>query len=313
MKNANSKKLTFGAMMIALFAILLVLAVYVPIVNIVAALFVVLPIAWYSALYDRAAAMFVAFGGLIVSFLIGGVSVLPLASLFIIVGLVIGDAIRRGKSKLYLFMSTSIISLLVVSIMYYMFVQFFEIDLVRESIAASQASYEAYSEWAKANLEVSPISEKQYDDSFVMLQSVIPALITLNVFFVVFLILSANLPVLRRLGLNVPRFAPFKDMRLPRSILWYYLVVLSVSLFGSPEKGSALYVILMNFNVVLWILLIMQGISLLFYYIHEKGLPNVLKALVVLFSVPLYSFVMLIGILDLGFNIRSYITGKNSK
>ena len=102
-------------------------------------------------------------------------------------------------------------------------------------------------------------------------------------------------------------------MRLPRSILWYYLIVLSISLFVSPETGSTLYVIIMNFSIVLWILFVMQGISLLFYYIHEKQLPNMLKVVVVILSIPLYTFIMLIGILDLGFNIRSYITGKNQK
>lgn len=163
------------------------------------------------------------------------------------------------------------------------------------------------------NLGVASISEKDLLAMFTMLETVIPAIVTLSVFFTSIILLSFNLPILRRLGLAVPKFAPFKDMRLPRSILWYYLIILSISLFASPEVGTTLYVIITNFSVVLWILFVLQGISLLFYYIHEKGLPNILKVVVVLISIPLYSFVLLIGILDLGFNIRSYVTGKNNK
>lgn len=313
MQNLQARKLTFGASMIAFFVLLLVLAVYVPIVNIVAVLFVVLPIAWYSALYDRASSIFIGIGGCVVAFIIGGVPILPAAFIFAVLGIVIGDAIRRKQSKLYLFMSASMIGLLVVSVLYYIFVQFFDIDMVREVLDSREVSYRGYIEWTKENLEVSPISEKEFNARFDMMEYVIPALITLAVFFSMFMILLVNLPILQRLGLNVPRFAPFKDMRLPRSILWYYLIVLFISLVGSPEVGSKMYVVTLNLSVVLWILFILQGISLLFYYIHAKGLPKITKAVVVLLTIPLYSFVMLIGILDLGFNIRSYVTGKNIK
>ena len=89
---------------------------------------------------------------------------------------------------------------------------------------------------------------------------------------------------------------PFRDMRLPRSVLWYYLIVLLISLFVKPTIGSTLYVIVLNFSFVLWILFVMQGISFLFFFIHEKGLPNMLKVVVAIIAIPFYSIVILLGI-----------------
>lgn len=313
MPNSKSRKLTFGAMMIALFSILLVLIVYVPVLNMVALLFAVLPIAWYSATYDRPSSILVVIVGCIISFILGGFTLLPIAFVLAVVGLVLGDAIRLKKSKLYVFMATSIAMLILTAVMYLISVQFLAIDPIKESLDMTQDNYKEYNSFAKEMTGQAPISEKDITQMVEMLGYVIPAIVTLGAFFTTFIIISVNLPLLRRFRIDVPKFAPFKDMRLPRSILWYYLIVLSISLFVSPETGSTLYVIIMNFSIVLWILFVMQGISLLFYYIHEKQLPNMLKVVVVILSIPLYTFIMLIGILDLGFNIRSYITGKNQK
>lgn len=313
MKNTQSRKLTFGAMMVALFSILLALAFYVPVVNIVASLFAVLPIAWYSATYDRSSSILIVIVGIVISFLIGGIMMLPLSLTFAVLGLVMGDAIRTKKSKLFLFMSSSLAVLITSAIQYILSVQFFGIDIIRESLDMLNESYRSSMSFAEDITGQAPIDEKELAKMFKMMEYTIPAVVTISAFMTTFVIVSMNLPLLRRFGVNVPTFAPFKDMRLPRSILWYYLGVLSVSLFASPVEGSTLYIIITNFSVVLWILFVLQGISLLFYYIDEKGLPNIVKVLVVVLSIPLYSFIMLIGILDLGFNIRSYVTGKNSK
>lgn len=313
MQNFQAKNLTFGAIMIALFSLLLVVAVYVPFINMVASLFVVLPIAWYSAVFDRTSAIFIAISGCVLATVIGGIPLLPAAIIFAVLGVVIGDAIRLKRSKLFLFMSSGLAVLLTTSMLYLLFVNFIGVDIVRESIALSKDAYKEYIEASTKSLGTAPISEKELMSAFDQVEYSIPAVVTISVFFVTFIIQTVNLPILKRLGLHVPQFAPFKDMRLPRSILWYYLIVLTVSLFAAPVEGSMLHIIILNISVVLWILLVLQGVSLLFYYIHEKGLPNLVKVIVVFLTIPLYSFVALIGILDLGFNIRSYVTGKNRK
>src|SRR5690606_35416704 len=99
--------------------------------------------------------------------------------------------------------------------------------------------------------------------------------------------------ILKRLGITVPKFQAFKDLRLPRTILWIYLIVLTIQLFVRPELGTSLYVITFNFSLVLWVLLTIQGISFLHFVLDAYRAPKFLKGLATIFAIPLYNFVML--------------------
>lgn len=314
MPNNQTKKLTHGAMMIALFTILLAIAFYVPLISVVASLFVVLPITWYSATYNRSSAIFVAIVSCIISFFLGGgILIIPLALTFAVLGVVLGDALRTKKSKLFLLISSSFAVLVTSAIQYLVSIKFFEIDIIKESINLIDESYSTSIEYTEKLTGKALISEQDLNLMFETIQAAVPALVTISVFFTTFILITVNLPILKRLGVDVPKFAPFRDMRLPRSVLWYYLIILLISLFVEPTIGSTLYVIVLNFSFVLWILFVMQGISFLFFFIHEKGLPNMLKVVVAIIAIPFYSIIMLLGILDLGFNIRGFVTGKNKK
>ena len=148
---------------------------------------------------------------------------------------------------------------------------------------------------------------------FDYIEMTIPASITLGVFLLSFLMMNVTLITFKRLKMEVPQFEPFKNMRLPKAVLWYYLIVLTINLFMRPEVGSTLYVITLNMSVVLWVLLTIQGISLFFYMIHAFNYPSFFKVLTVFMSIPLYSFVVLVGIVDLGFNVRQFIDEKSQK
>ena len=89
---------------------------------------------------------------------------------------------------------------------------------------------------------------------------------------------------------------------------------MSINLFARPEVGSTLYVITLNFSMILWVLLTIQGLSFILYFLDKKvKVTNFLKVLVTLLAIPLYSFVILIGIIDLGFDIRSLVKDKVQK
>ncbi|HEY4623447.1 MAG TPA: DUF2232 domain-containing protein, partial [Solibacillus sp.] len=72
MQNNQSRKLAHGAMMIALFTVLMAIVFYVPIANLLAAVVAPLPLIWYSAHYDRKSSLFVTIAAIIVTFFIGG-------------------------------------------------------------------------------------------------------------------------------------------------------------------------------------------------------------------------------------------------
>lgn len=313
MPNNQTKRLAHGAMMIALFTIFIAIAFYVPIISLVATLFAPLPLAWYSAKYNRKSSLLVAFIGCIITFFFGGLLIIPFSLIFAAVGFVIGDALRLKRSKVFLLMSTGMTVLITFAIQYVISLKLLETDFIKESMVLMRESYEKSIEISQNLTGQVAIDEKTLNIMFDTMEILIPASITIAVFFFSFIIISLNLPMLKRLGVNVPKFSAFKNMRLPKAVLWYYLIVLTINLFISPESGTALYVICLNFSLILWFLLTLQGISLIHFILDAYGSPKFLKVLATIMAIPLYSFFVLIGIVDLGFDIRSIIKGKIQK
>lgn len=312
MPNNQTKAITQGAMMIALFLILLALAYYVPIISIVAFFIAPVPLAWYSAVYNRKTSIGVTCLAIVMSILIGNIMILPFALILGAVGFIIGECIRKRKSKVYLFLATGLTILITFALQYMMLVRFFNVDFIAESLKLARESYEkslAYS----TQLTGQEIPKEQMMAMFETLEATLPASITMTVFVIAFIMIAVMLPVLRRLRLDVPKFAPFRDMRLPRAVLWYYLIVLTVNLFVQPEIGTWLYMVMLNLSMLLWALLTLQGISFIHYVIDTFRYPTYLKVLATILAIPLYSFVVFLGILDLGFNMRNFVKEKSEQ
>lgn len=313
MPENKTRRLTQGAMMIALFTILLAISTYVPLINIVTVWFVPLPLAWYAAKYESKFSLAAIAISIILSLLIGGLLALPQAVLFGIVAFIVGYGIRKQKSKGFLFLSTSLASLVVISVEYVIAVRFFHMDFIKQMIETARKSYEKSNELTKAMTGQAPLSSEQIETMINTIQISMPTLIILCVFAFAWLMISVQLPLLRRLSLNAPKFKPFKDLRLPRAMLWYYLAVLAITLFIKPAEGTFLYVIVLNLSFLLTILFLIQGISFIHFIINQKGWPKWTAVVATILAFPLSSFVTLIGIADLGFQLRELISDMTRK
>ena len=310
MPNNRSKQLAQGAMVVAIFAVLIAISYYVPIIRIVTFAVAPFPIAWYSTSVERSQAVLLTIIAIVFTFFFGGLFIIPLAIVLGIVGLVIGDAIRLKKSKLYLLISTSITLLFTLSFMYVISLKLLEVDVIKRSFELMRESYMQIFEMSEQVTGQVSTTKEQLNEAFNMLNTIIPASITITVVLLALALISINFAILKRFKIDVPKFSQFKSMRLPKAVLWYYLIVLVITIFVNPDVGTTLYVIILNFSVVLWVLLTLQGLSFIYFLIDKKNLPKFLKVLAAFFSVPFYSFVLLIGVLDLGFDIRQFMTTK---
>lgn len=311
MPNNQTKAMVQGAMMLAIFLILLVFAVYVPLINLIAFILAPLPIAWYSATYNRKTAIIFSFVAVLASMLVGNIIILPFSFTLAIIGFMIGDSLRLRKTKVYLLLSTGIAFLMTLAIMFLILTRFLNIDF-SEQMNVSRETYEEYINNSSQFIG-QELPKEQILQTLDAVQLTLPAGITLTVFLITFIIIEVNLLVLKRLQIPVPKFPPFNKLRLPRAVLWYYLIVLCINLFVQPEIGTTLYVIVLNMSMILWILLTLQGISFIHYCIDVFNYPRYLKVIVTILAIPLYSFIILLGIVDLGFNIREFIKGKSQK
>ena len=311
----QTRKLAHGAMMIAIFTVLMAIVFYIPMANIIAAIIAPLPMIWYSANYDRRSSFLIAIIAVIVTFFIGGLLLIPASLIFAAAGVAIGDAIYNKKSKVFMFISTSIVLLVTFAIQYVISLRLFEVDFIRDSMELMKTSYiESIKMTEKLTGQATPKEVMDNMNNMLnTLEMTLPASITLAMLFVSFIIITVNLPILKRLKVDVPKFAKFSELRLPRSVLWYYLIALSINLFVQPEPDSSLAFIMLNISIVLWLLLTLQGISFIHFAIDAFGYPKFIKVLSTIVAIPLYSFVILIGIIDLGFNARDYIREKSQK
>lgn len=313
MPKTKNQALVYGAMMTALFVILLFITAFVPVVSFFTAFITPLPVMWYSAKFERNQALLVTTVSILVGSLLGGILVIPAALSFAVIGLIIGMAIQANYNKVSLLMATGLTVLGITVVMYVALMQFMGMDVIKEMLTMTRESYITMNEAFLATSGKEAMSVADINQLMTMLEALIPALVAMSSFLMAFLMLTINLPILQRLGITTPKFAPFKDMRLPHSILWYYLVVVTIKLFVNPEVGTTIYTITYNLDVVLSVLLVLQAFSLIHYYLASRGVSKTVGTIICVLLVPLFPLLVLVGVLDLGMDIRSFITNKIKK
>lgn len=307
MQNEQTRQLTQGAMMAAVFTVLLAISVYVPLLQIISSLFLALPIAWYSAKYGgKASALFSAVC-LVLTFIVGGLLSLPLALIHIPLGLVIGLSIYNRKSKLFMFMAASMVLLISVIVQYVASIALLGINVLEEAMTEMKNSFEQTSALMESFGTLPEDYTENANQFLLAMETLMPTWLVLGVFMGTWIMFLLLLPVLKRLGTEVPVFPPFRDMKLPKSVLWYYLIVIVVPLFSEFQPGTMPYMILMNATVMLQFLLFLQGISFYHFYIKQEGWPKWVTVIVTILAIPLQSFTSIVGIVDLGFDIRGWV------
>jgi uncharacterized protein YybS (DUF2232 family) len=309
----NARKITYGAMMIAVFAVLLAVSLYIPLVGSITMFFIPLPIILYRLKYDRASSLLVWVSGIVLSLLIGGVLLAPFAFVHGFLGLVIGESVRMGKTKLYSFMATGL-TLLISGMMIYvgavLFLGFNAIDVLRTAI---QESKEQTSSIMSKYGSLPDNYDETFDLALGMYEYTIPSLMILFVFTLAFIILTLNLGVAKRLGFDVPKFPPFREFKLPIITVILYGVILLITFFTDMKPGTNLHLIITNATVILRFLFLLQGISLIHYYVNEKKLPKVATVAATIFALMLTPITTMLGILDTGVNIRAWLSKDKLK
>lgn len=313
MQRNQTNYLTYGSMMIALFAILLAMSVYVPVLGFFTSFIVPLPLAWYSAKFERKQAVFVTVIAIIISFVIGGVFGFIFGLLVGPLGFLIGYAIQAKKSKLYMLMSTGLFLLLMTAVQYIISILFLNMNVLKQLITTIEVYYEQLGNIMSSFGQLPEGYDELVEQSIMLIESIMPSYFIGGVFISAWLYLIINLSLLKRLKLSVPKFPKFMDFRLPKAVLWYYLIVSIFSLFVSFDVGTFGYLALVNAALILRALLFLQGVSLIHYYFYIEGWPKWSMILATIFAVPLYTFTIIVGVLDLGFNIRGFIKDRYKK
>ncbi|MFE8704093.1 YybS family protein [Cytobacillus sp. FJAT-54145] len=312
MKNVH--KLTEGALFLAIFAVLLLITLYLPVLGIVVNLFLALPFILFAAKNDRKSSLVFLVASILISLIVGTFLAIPLALAYGLTGIVMGDFIREKKSRVAVFISGSLVFLVSLVIQYAVAVALFEMDFIKESILVFKESVSMSVEMLN-NLGQTPNETlvEQLEASVEMMESLIPSLFVMASFLIVFLIQLVSFPIIKRFGVDIAGWKPFRELQLPKSLLWYYLITLVASLMINPGEGSFFFLAIVNLSFVLQFFMIAQGLAFVYYISYIKSFPKAIPIIitVLMFFIPIVLYIVrILGIIDLGFDLRKRIGEK---
>jgi uncharacterized protein YybS (DUF2232 family) len=307
----QTRAITEGAVMLAVFTILLLITLYFPILSLISTFFLPLPFFLYNVRHSEKNSLPFFLAALVLSFIAGNVVGISLAFTYGAVGWTMGWLVKKKESWNTTLLVSSLVFALSTVIQYAIAVTVFQFDFIKETMTLVRSSYEQSIQLLKRLGQQPPADMmNQINDMLELIQTLIPSFIVMASIMAVFFIQLILFPIVRRFQVEVPKRTPFRNIQMPKNILWYYLVTLVLTLVLNPEKGTTMFWVLFNLATIFGLLLFIQGCSFLLYYRYQKKLPTVFSFIFVLFALLFLPLVRLLGIIDLGFDLRKRIQTK---
>ncbi|TDL79229.1 YybS family protein [Peribacillus frigoritolerans] len=307
MKRVNV--LTEGAILLALFTVLTLMTLYLPLFGAFLMVFLPLPFILYTVRHGIKAALTLMAASIFITLIVGSLFALPLTLTYALSGIVMGYFYQKRQTAGALIGGT-IAFLISFVVMYAASAAFFQIDPIEEATGGMNETIEmAKSMMAAIGQEANEAAINQLEEQMKYIGYLIPSLLVSVSFIFALLSHAVTVPVLKRLKIQLMPLKPFREWKLPSSIVWYYLIV-SFLLFLNLDTGSFLYIAAVNLLFVLQVLLVVQGFSFIFFYSHVKKYSKAIPVTAVILSLilPILMYlVRILGIIDLAFNLRGRV------
>ncbi|MDH6599178.1 YybS family protein [Bacillus aerius] len=312
----QTKALVEGAIMISIFAVMTLFYLYVPLLAIIFFMAAPIPIILYTIRHGLKKGIAAGAIGIVISFLIGSINGLLSAPMLIAVGVGMGVFYSRRQPGQAI-ITGALIYLFSFLIYFVVSVQLFQVDI----LGVAKESIDQIMPMVESTLKQSGTSDQDIAKQLKQFREMKDtALNSLPVTLLIFVTLMSFVnhwfvrPLIKRFVPDMPALKKFKDMRLPKSMVWYYLLTLLLMLI-QPEKGSFLSLVQTSAFQILFILVLIQGFSFIFYYCHEKNISKVVPIFAVVLTIlfpPIGVIVRIIGIADIGFDLREKVKTNNS-
>ncbi|RAK20556.1 uncharacterized protein YybS (DUF2232 family) [Anoxybacillus vitaminiphilus] len=306
----NTYVLTEGAIQLAIFLVLFFVSLNIPLLGAVAALFLSLPFIIFTIRHGIRNGLLLLFVSLIISSVIGSILSMPVALMFGMSGIVIGSLLSKMKNHYMILLAGTIAFLVGMIIDYIISVVFLQFDVIKEAISLLRNAFHHAFKFMEATGNQPPKElVERFNEGLELLSYIIPTFFVIAASVLSYVTILISMPILKRLRINVGAWPPFRHIVFPKSLLWYYLLVVLATFFPI-EKGTFVYIAILNIYYLLQILMIIQGFSFIHYVSHQKGLARGIAGVftIISFMVPfLLYLIAILGIIDLGFELRKHI------
>ncbi|PHD63200.1 hypothetical protein COF57_03075 [Bacillus wiedmannii] len=309
----NTKFITEGAALLAIYAMLLLISMYVPILGRVVTFALPLPFILLTIRYRLSNTFVIFTAALFITVIVSQPMNLVKTTMFGLIGIVLGYMYKKQKKPIEILMAGTLAYLIGIMLIYVASIKFFNIDLMKqmqnmlnESMAQSEKIVTA------AGMPISKEQKELFAQFNDVLQTLFPSLLVMVSVCFSWITVMISGSVLRKLKHDVKPWPKFKDIQLPKSIVWYYVIFILLSTFIKVEPTSYLHMVFSNLYVIFALLLVIQGLTFIAFLAHSKGFTKgipIISFIVCMFIPMLFPLVTILGIIDLGISLRSKIGG----
>lgn len=312
----QSKKITDGALLLALFIILMIIATLIPAFMFVMICILPIPFIIYTSKYNWQPSLIMLGAAIILSLMIATYISLPLTIVAGLGGIMIGRSIYENLTP-YETWAHGTIGFVAGLLFTFLFTQFFleinwasEIDLMLDE--SFQISKDIINQFGYADQidEQLMVVEEQISN----IADLIPVGITMIAIFLAFISQWISYKVINRIDQTNMKFPPFRTFKLPVALVWIYFFALLFTFFDlNPDE--MLWIAVNNVLALTGFFLALQGFSFIFFFTHYKkwSIAIPIISIIITFMLPIFflHFVRILGIIDIGFQLRKRLSHNN--
>jgi uncharacterized protein YybS (DUF2232 family) len=275
----------------------------------------VFPFLYYSSKYSLKFSIVLFIGSLALSAIFGTFAALPLTLIYGTTGIAMGYCILKKRTIFTAYVVSSLVFLIDTVVYYVVSIVFFHFNFIKDTEDLTLQSVHQYAGVfdAMGQKEAYTKMSDQVTAALKLFETIAPSILLVSSFAAVLIFMAVSFPIARRLGVNIPKWKPFREFQLPRNIIWYYLFTYILLWVLKPSPGTYLYMAIVNLVFLTQILTIIQGISFVFFFAYSQKWAKAVPVMITIFSFlfsPVIYLVGLLGLADLGFNLRKLV-GKN--
>lgn len=307
----STRSLVEAALLAALTVIFCLATIYLPLIGLFTGFFWPVPIVLLGVRHDlRLAALATLVAGLLVAILAGPLTALSMFLGLGVLGLVLGNALRRRVPPLRA-VALGGISLLVSLLLLFTFsLLVMGINPLQSYLALYQESVDSVLGFYRSlGLKGAALAEMEntLNQTLSMMRYLVPMALVVGSGFLSFLNFLLARAVLARLGVSYPGFPPFATWRFPRSLAYGYIAGIAALLAGQYWKEELFTHIGLNLQAIFQLLLLVQGLAVAWHFLERSRVARPLRVTLVLlaFFTPLVGqMLFFLGLFDLFFDFR---------
>lgn len=285
-------------------ALLLLLMLAVPVLNLAALVFMMIPYVVLYATLPKQSFVLHLIPVLVIASLLAGLPVLMIGVFFLVPAIIMGHLYRKGASAASVLRTVSIVFLAQLMLELLVFELVLDVSLIDHMSSLVRTTV---NDLMAQNLLLQTWNPDATEMLIRMMINSIPLTFIMVSFVYTVLTHYIARRIVIREGVEAAAFAKARDWKLPRVLVFYYLCAYVIEMFISRSSDSFMAVALMNLVPLLSYVFAIQAIGFFFFIAHNRGWS---KAVPILLAIPVLFFppLSLIGVLDTAFPIRKSFT-----